>query len=196
MKIKTALLAAACAALLSFSAQAALTITVSDVGPNAVFSGVGSLDTTGLVDTGNTNAFNGYIFSGGGEFSFNAPFPDTATTLKLYTGITGGGVFGNTSPSGLTTNTGDALLMGSDFSFPQNNTLGLPASYVSGALLTIAATRSGGISGLGLSLGDTVWTLPSNDTLTLRVVPEPGTYAALFAAAALGLAAWRKKTKD
>ncbi len=63
---------------------------------------------------------------------------------------------------------------------------------------------SGSYSGLFMN-NDGVWTLDSGQQtltfdqttgdLSITAVPEPSTYAALLGAAALGLAAWRRRTR-
>ncbi len=181
-------LTATCIALFSACtlSHAALTITVTDVGGEAVFSGTGAINLTGLTP-GATGAANGYIFSGVGEANFNIASPGSAQTLRIYSGGSAGGVFGDASPVQLTTNTGDLLLLGSP------GTIGLLDSYSSNDPITIDATAAS-FDGMLLTPGDYTWTLPS-DTITLSIVPEPSTYAALAGLGILGLATWQRKRR-
>ncbi|WP_269539643.1 PEP-CTERM sorting domain-containing protein [Cerasicoccus fimbriatus] len=168
-------------------ADAAVVINAAEVGGDVVFTGSGTLDTTGLTKD-----------ITGGYASILVPaqgiFVSTTGTMDFYF-INGPLVaFGSSLGTAASSQTGDSL--GVLNSGGQNYFL-VPTGY-GGSALAFSSTYSGqNMTSLGLTPGTYQWTLPS-DTVTLNVgaavVPEPTTYIAMAGFAGLGVFVWRRRS--
>ena len=193
----TALLGLA-ACLAAIPARAAYIVTFSQVGPDVVASGTGTIDLNGLT----------FVTSGTSvpqvAPTFATEATGTAGMLSEYSGASGcrdraqaarGPLsFGPGVITGATTGTGDlvgvqALTGGPGFVF-------VPMGYVSGAPLSDTATYTGQtLVTLGLTPGAYLYSFGSGaeaDTFTVSVgggapVPEPASLALLGTAGLLGL---------
>lgn len=172
------------------SAQAAAVMSFQQVGADVVGTLSGSLDLSGMT------ASPGYTSNSFGVNPQDGLF-GTGAVGSAQTGyldqISGPVSFGSGGAAGSSTS-GDAV-----FLWGAGNDLWLPAAYASGSALSGLLTFSGTtLAGLGLTLGDHVYTLTSRDTLTVRIgpqaVPEPGNLPlVLTALALLGLPALRRR---
>lgn len=181
----------ACGVLLALgfaSAHAAVIIDVRQVGANVFASGGGSINLTDLTFAG--SAFSvGLVWPG-----FPLPVPtgssvlnigsSTTAPVSLYRGIAGPTSFGS----------GGRILAdsGSGPVFAIISSIGLyvPDPYISGSTLSSSSEWDNTtIAGLGLTLGNYVWTWGSgenSDSFTLNIgdaristVPEPSSLALL-----------------
>lgn len=179
------LMPAFCALFLlgSSFAHGAFIIAASEVGSNVVFTGSGSLDTTGLASAGTTLTFAGFYAPDPATLVVG---PTSPTLADTYTGLTGPTSFGTGSGAG-------AVIVGSGYLVgivPGISTLYLPNGYQSGSLISSSDTYSNQtFSTLGLTPGKYVYSLP-NDTITLFIgpsssVPESGSTFVLGGAAFL-----------
>lgn len=174
-KSLTVVAALASAVLLSSAANAAVQISIQEVGSDVVATTSGSLNLAGLnyVLTGNNTAFLdpslGYFFS-------------RAASYDIYTTLTGPTGFG-TSVTTSGTGTGNAFAFSRIF-----GGVGVPAGYSSGSLLSGTTTfGSQTLATMGATPGSYVFTVP-NDTITVQVgtlhavsaVPEPSTWAMML----------------
>ncbi len=163
----------------STSSQAAVVITIAQVGPDVVVTTTGTLDTTGFT-----------IFGGGG--SNQATLSASVIRLGYAASVTdftpGVGVSGpstNFSFISGSTNVATTAANGDVFAFfPSGGsaTIVLPENYASNSPLsntivwtntTLAGPNPAGLNITGLVPNDYVWTLANGDTITISVIPEP-----------------------
>lgn len=162
------------------SARAAIVLTVSQVGPDVVISGSGSLNITGI-----TPLFNsGWVLPSGSRDSARVgagtalAFGSLSGPATMGTGGAGGQFASSTTgvPFGITT---------------FNSRYFVPQDYVSGESLSGTATYNGvTLASLGFAEGTYVYTIPvTGDTITV-IVPAPGAAAMLGVG---GLVAMRRR---
>ena len=155
------------------STQAAFTLSVTQQGPDVVFNGSGTLDTSALTledsDVGTPpfeiSANGGFLLSG-----FSSP--------DVYSGIAGPTNFGSGGPTTATSTTGDLAGVRAG----NGTLLFVPTGYVSGTALTNSATFvNTTFADLGFTPGTYTYTWGSGtsaDSLTIiGGVPEPSTWA-------------------
>ena len=176
--VVTALIATVLSAPL---AQAAFTVTLTQVGPNVVATGSGTINTTDLEPDSTANSFGHMIPGDGGMFVGEGAIKFYFPSDFVLDGPTsfGGGI------DPIPANSASGVIVGL---FKFGNELALPQDYVSGTPLTDSATYDNAtLSGLTVSPGIYVWTWGSGanaDSFTLKAgVPEPATLGLL----ALGL---------
>ena len=181
-------LALAAAAL---PAEAAVTITIRDVGPDVVATLSGSLDLTGMTYTG-AGATGRFVWSERAMAAF-------AGNIKYYQAVTGPTNWGSTDPLAdlffATSKTGDAFLLGGTAFQSLLPTIGVPDGYVNGAALAASMTFAGEtIENMNLDPGRYVYELP-NDLVVVRIgsVPEPASWAMMIAGFGLVGAAMRRR---
>ena len=180
-------------------ARASFVMSVTQVGPDVVGVGAGSVNLTALVAYLPTQG-GGFVWptypSGGSAIGLGSGVPQSVDT---YTGIVGPTTFGSGGLRFASFGSGDVIDIapgaGGGYIF-------LPAGYVSGSFLSDAATWSGAtLVGLGLTEGAYVYSWGSGasaDSLTLNIgtnsVPEPGALSLLgLAGIGLFLTWWRKR---
>jgi PEP-CTERM motif len=160
--------------------RAGVTITISQVGPDVVATGSGTMDTSDLTNP---------ILSFGGASLFPSVSgilvgPTTDTDVFVYeVTVTGPQSFGPGIQTGATSGAGD--LFGVGASSPHElGAVEVPSGYVSGThLIGIDTYANQTFSSLGLTPGTYTWTWGTGahaDSLALQVgtaaaVPEPST---------------------
>ena len=153
-------------ALLACSAnvQAAYTATLSQVGPNVVATGSGSLNLTALAFFSNVLA--PAVITGNTAVLGTGPAVPTAVTS--YTGIAGSTNFGPGIQTLASSGFGDVVAVAGN-----STAIGVPQGYVSGAALNSGATWNGTtFAALGITPGTYVWTWgagPTADSFTLQI---------------------------
>jgi len=151
-------------------AQAAFTVTLTQVGPNVVATGSGTINTTDLhrMDAGSALAtvspYFAHIDTG----------PDSAVVV-VYSDFSGPTNFGNGPTTFETSGSGDFVGINGFL-----HVLSVPANYPSGSSLMATSTYNNAtFSSLGIMVGTYVWTWGSGanaDSFTLETtVPEPAT---------------------
>jgi len=171
-------------------ARAGYIVTFSQVGPDVVASGSGSIDLDGLT----------FVTSGDTVPQVAPTFTTVATGaaggIDEYQGtISGPSGFGPGVITNATTGTGD--LVGLQVLGSGSNFVFVPTGYVSDAPLLDTATYAGHtFATLGLTPGVYVYSWGSGadaDTFTVNIVPEPASLVLLGTAAVLGFVARRTR---
>lgn len=186
MNKQKTLLAVTLVATLAVSARAAVIISADEVGPDVVFSYNGSINLTG--NTGSTDHVTPVM-----RIDPSGP-QIVALSAANYTAydmvISGPATFGTGGQTDADSGTGDNFYV-----LPSSDVIAVPIGYTSGDPLSGSITFDNtDLTTLGVNTGTYVWTLP-NDTITLNVVPEPATYAALLGLAALGFVCARRRRR-
>jgi hypothetical protein len=173
-------------------AQAALILTMEEVGGDVIVEGSGTANLDGL----------SFFLSGGGN-GFIAPVIAFAIVggsglIDVYSGLSGPGSFGPGAAAAQSSGTGDV------FGVEGQQLLVLPSGYVSGAPLSGTSVYAGAtFASLGVTPGTYVWTWGSTnttpDSLTLQIgpaaVPEPVSLSLLaVGVAGLVVRRWRRRT--
>lgn len=168
---------------LSMSAQAAVIITIQEVGQDVVVSGSGSIASDWLGGPVPTQIFSTDILDPS-NYTIQAGNPTTEMNLYELQAIPGDPEtneprFGNGPEVTQTTNnTGDAF--GIRFSQPELMQLAIPTDYVSGEQMNFRVTFPGAtLNSLGIELGSSTWNWTGQPELdqhvTLNVIPRAGT---------------------
>lgn len=176
-------------------ARGAIVMTIAPSGGDVVAAAAGTanitgaqvIHTTGLAGPGLWGEFGGFIRIGS--------VPDTGTTLIV--GVSSPGIWVSPLLAQMALATSSSAGAGLVGARDSGREVYLPGGYVSGAALNASSTWSGTtIESLGLTPGTYTWSWGTGgnaDTLTINVVPEPGTTLLwLGALAAAGLRRQRK----
>lgn len=174
---------------LALSANAAVIINISQVGPDVVVTGSGSVNTAGLTQVSAAN------FPALMDTSLGVLLAGTSAkgTIGFWVGASfAGSSIGPGDQTTASIGTGDLFgVFGSD--------VALPIGYVSGTPLSASSTFTDTtLSDLGLNVGSTVYSWgsgPTADSLTITVVPEPHQYAMLAGLGLVGLGLWRRHAR-
>jgi hypothetical protein len=198
LHVRVVVAAAAMMMAASPAAHATYEITVAQVGSDVVFTGTGSIDLTGSVNSGTVPPVNfGEIY--GGNATLAVGLSDGSASNALYHFNTNSITTPNAN-SFESKNFRASLDTGPIFEIlgVSDALLYLPDTYVSGASLGISTSTydNATIAGLDLNPGVYTWTLP-DDSITLTVpasVPEPPDIALMaLPGAALFLLPLRRK---
>lgn len=169
----------AASATLPPAARAAYTFMLSQVGADVVASGSGTLNVSALTLSG-TTLFNPTLSPDVGLLELG---PRSAS-VSLYRGISGPASFGGGGQIAPSPASGDAVGLGG------GTTLYVPSTFsANSTLYSFGTFANQTFNSLGITPGTYVYTWGTGataDSLTVRVVPEPSTYAlALVGAVAL-----------
>ncbi|MGJ8639977.1 MAG: PEP-CTERM sorting domain-containing protein [Opitutaceae bacterium] len=181
--------AVATAFLISQSAHAVVSITITEVDDDVVLTGTGSINTTDLTSLGgSTEAGRAYGF-----FAYAITTDSTVKNIDGYTGVTGPGSIGSGISNSPTSGTGDIFGIIGDL-----GRIIVPGEYASGSLLDGSGTYAGtDLATMGLTEGIYTWTWGSGenaDSMTVAIsVPEPSNFAALAGVGMLTLVALRRR---
>jgi hypothetical protein len=175
-------------------AHAEFIMNVQQVGPDVVVTGSGTLDLTGLSQTGSAGAFGEMNPSDGAMIG--GPTADVYL-VDIYSGASGPGSFGNGSDSYGNSGTGDVAGV---FDNGGIGEIFVPSGYSSGDPLSNSTTYDNAtLASLGLAVGSYTYTWnpgPSDDSLVVNIgtTPLPGALP-LFAGGlgAFGLFGSRRK---
>ena len=163
----------------SVTADAAIEITIAQVGPDVVITFDGSLD----------------VFTPFSNFTstLGAVESNSLISLNGSTDRMSGGV---TLDSGLWTafTTGSGIPAGDTFLFA-DTVIDAPSGYVAGNNINGSLTflNMDLVNNMGFTLGDSGAFTGSGNTINFTVVPEPSTTAALAGLATLGFVALRRR---
>lgn len=171
------------------AADATVTVSITQSGPDVVATASGVLDLTGLSSAGGFNT--------GGIIDPHLAFVALGAfgTVDLYLGLSGPSQFGSGGSTTTLTSAGSTFGLGGS-----NSTIFVPAGYVSGSPISSTTTfLAATLASLGLTPGQYIYSTP-NDSVIVNVssatsgVPEPSTWAMmLMGLGALGLALRRWK---
>lgn len=169
---------------IAVGAQAAVTITIQEVGPDVVVTGSGSIASDWFGEAESTQTFSTDVLDPSNYTIQVGSNP--ATVMNLYTlqaiaedPANGVPRFGNGSEvSQATNNTGDAF----GVSFPDSDLmqLAIPADYVPDEEMRFSVTfRGATFESLGIDLGSSTWNWTGqpqlDENVTLNVIPRADT---------------------
>ena len=161
-------------------ASGAFVFTISPVGSDVLVNGSGSFNLSGLqITVPSASGFRGSIAP-----FFNGLFTGSSILVDEYRGssvpITGPVNFGSSGQTLSTIDFGPAVGIRGPSPFTgSGGALYLPTGYISGTQLVSGSTYANHtLATLGLTPGTYVYTWGS-DSVTLRIVPEPSTWALL-----------------
>ncbi len=186
---------AALACCVAPSAQGQVVLNIFQNGTEVDALATGTLNITGLINPGATASANDQVV---GVVAY-ALVGSNSTSYDVYTGMftTGQVSFGSGSGTFATSGSGDRFGI-----FGGVNFLFLPQGYVSGTPINGSAVFTNNtLSGLGLTPGTYVYTLP-NDTVSVLIgtapaaVPEPGSIALLTGLSLTGAAFLRRRKQS
>jgi hypothetical protein len=176
------------------SAQAGVTVTVTEVGSNLVFAGSGTLNLSSF-SLGQTSCCGGpfvTLFANGGGIM--ADLGNTySVPVRSYNGtVLSAPTFGNVAGFDRNAFFGQVSAASGDtfgvYYFGGNSvSINVAPGYSGGALSNSTTFTNASLTDLGLAAGDYTWTWGSGgagESFTISVpspVPEPGTYAMLLA---------------
>ncbi len=178
------------------TANAAVIVTVQEVGQNVVFESTGSLDIAGLTPIEQQNTFG--LVRGTELFVFGTPGVDTTVDAYLATSVpTNFGGSEISAPDSFVATSPPDSAFGALIGPP---VIRLPLGYTSGTpLIFEMAFIDESFMSMELTPGTYVWTLENDDTVTLQIggpaeVTAPPTLSMLGAAVVgLGLVARRRR---
>ena len=179
------------------TANAAVIVTVQEVGQNVVFESTGSLDVTGLAATGRQNTI-GFV-RGTEGFVFGPTFGDIQVDTYVATSVPA--AFGATEfsrPDSFVATSPPDSAFGALIGPPS---IRLPVGYTSGTPLIFEMVFfDQSLMTMELTPGTYVWTLENDDTVTLQIsgpaeVTAPPTLP-LLGAAVLGLGLIRRRRRQ
>lgn len=172
------------------SAPATFIFTLSQVGPDVVVTGAGTLNLSALT-------FNNAVIGFG--IQPNAGYISTSGLANSYSGVTGPATFGPGVSTSASSSSGDVVGVVGTFGF-----LYVPQGYVSGSLLSDTMTFSNAtFASLGFTPGTYTYTWGSGitaDSLTINTnvptgtVPEGGASALLLGTSLAGLFVAHRRT--
>jgi hypothetical protein len=151
------------------AAHAAYIINVSEVDPNVVTTGSGSINTTALTFAGNSST-SANVNPSSASLSVGAT---TTSSITNYTGASGPANFGAGDEYAIAGGSGSLVGIIGKFSV-----VTVPQGYVSGTDLGTSTTTyaNQSFSGLGINPGTYTYTWgtgPTADSLTVQVGPTP-----------------------
>ncbi len=182
-------------------AQAAVLVTIQEVGPDVLISGSGTVNTAALIQDSYTGWFGPNIFPAGAQILLGTLPPAEFDTIR-YRGITGPASFGPVSAYFIASS-GDVFGVsgGSGFLHLPLYGPGFTNPYVSGTQLSATATvNNATLQDMGLVAGTYTWTWGTGvnaDSFTVQIgaapppppTPVPGPSALGLFAAAIGMLA-------
>ena len=164
------------------------TVTLTQVGPNVVATGSGTIDLTGLSSFGSTTAgpemYPAHGIMGIGPFA----------NVDFYAGSSEPASFGPGFGGFASSASGDSVFL-EDFALD----IEVPHGYVSGTSLSGSATYSGTLASLNTTPGTYTWTWNSGansyvlEIPEFTVVPEPGSFLLLGSGALVFTQELRRK---
>jgi len=180
------------------AAHAQLTITLFESGSDVVAVASGSLDLTGLT-AAQTGTSLGLI-STVSDASGLVVGPNVGTSITAYMIPTVDFLFAG-SANYLVATSGSGILAGALNAEGVGSYIYAQTDYVSGATISSTSTwQDTSLATLGIALGTYVWSWdgasPGSGSITLNVVPEPSTYAAILGAVALGAVLLRRRRQS
>ncbi len=173
-------------------ANANVTINVTEVGGDVVFTTRGSLDLTGATFLSGIGYIDGFIPGGSNWYLASGAGGD----VDNYAMTSFAGAFGSSgnffsSPSSVSGD--DFFIWGNGGNTEQ---IGVPVGYISGSAISSGMVFADAtIAGFTMIPGTYIYNIP-NDTITLNIaaVPEPETYAMLLAG--LGLLGFMARRRN
>jgi hypothetical protein len=180
-------------ASLAGSAQAALLLSINQVGADVVTTGSGSVNLSGLGSPTSTTGAS-FLQPKSGWFLVGTTRP--LAWYSTSVGVSGPANFGTGDMAIPTSDSGETFGVQATSS---SIDLYLPVGYVSGTALSGTTTyTSTTLTDLGVTPGTYTWTWGSGstaDSVTMTIVPEPHQYAMAAGLGLVGIGLWRRHAR-